>query len=146
WFKEFLGLPPEAHGILTGGGSEANLTALVVARDRLAFADRGRAALYVTQHRHWSVDRAARVVGLHPDQVRPVPASADFRLEAAALERAVARDRDAGLLPWAAVANAGATNTGTVDPLAELADVCRRQRLWLHVDAAYGWPAVLTAE
>src|SRR5262249_49680932 len=56
------------------------------------------------------------------------------------------RDRREGRLPWVAVANAGATNTGTVDPLAELADVCQEQRLWFHVDAAYGWPAVLTAE
>src|SRR5262249_2118139 len=136
----------EAQGILTGGGSEANLTALVVARDRLAWDDRHRAVLYVTEQRHWSVDRAARVIGLHPDQLRPVPADADFRLPPAALAEAVAADGAGGRCPWAVIANAGATNTGTVDPLAALADVCAAERLWLHVDAAYGWPAVLLPE
>ncbi|HXG08842.1 MAG TPA: aspartate aminotransferase family protein [Gemmataceae bacterium] len=146
WFKEFLGLPPQAQGILTGGGSEATLTALVTARERLDFEQRGRAVLYLTEQRHWSVDRAARVIGLRPDQLRPVPADGQFRLDLAALAEAVARDRAAGRLPWAVVANAGATNTGAVDPLAVLADFCHTQRLWLHVDAAYGWAAALTAE
>lgn len=146
WFKAFLGYPVTASGILTGGGSEANLTALVVAREPLTFEQRGRAALYVTEHRHWSADRAAKIIGLRPDQVRPVPADSDFRMQPRALADAVARDRVAGLLPWAVVANAGATNTGTVDPLRGLAGICRREGLWLHVDAAYGWPAVLTGE
>ncbi len=146
WFKEFLGYPAEASGILTGGGSEATLTALVVARERLAFEERGRAVLYVTGHRHWSADRAARVIGLHPDRVRPLPATDDFRLDPRVLAAAAKRDRAAGLLPWALVANAGATNTGTVDPLAGLAAVCREQGLWLHADAAYGWAAALTPE
>jgi glutamate/tyrosine decarboxylase-like PLP-dependent enzyme len=146
WFKDFLGYPPAARGVLTGGGSEANLTALVVARERLSYEERGRAVLYVTEQRHWSVDRAARVMGLHPEQVRPVPADQQFRLQPAALTAAVQRDRQAGKRPWAVVANAGATNTGAVDPLAALADCCRQEGLWLHVDAAYGWTAVLTAE
>jgi glutamate/tyrosine decarboxylase-like PLP-dependent enzyme len=146
WSKEFLGYPREAGGILTGGGSEANLTALLVARERLGYPERGRAMLYVTEQRHWSVDRAARVIGLRPDQVRPVPADDSMRLGPAALKAAVRRDREAGSLPWAVVANAGATNTGTVDPLADLADVCAAEGLWLHVDAAYGWPAVLVPE
>src|SRR5262249_28955725 len=116
WFKEFVGYPSEASGILTGGGSEANLTALVVAREALPWADRARAVLYVTEQRHWSIDRAAKVMGLRPDQIRPVPTAADFSLDVAALNNCVRKDRDAGLLPWAVVANAGATNTGVVDP------------------------------
>jgi glutamate/tyrosine decarboxylase-like PLP-dependent enzyme len=146
WFRLFLGLPPETRGVLTSGGSEANLTALLVARERLSYADRARAVLYLTEQRHGSMDRAAKVIGLRPDQVRPVAAGEDFRLEPAALERAVRQDREAGRLPWAVAANAGATNTGTVDPLDALAELCRQQRLWLHVDAAYGWPAVLIPE
>jgi glutamate/tyrosine decarboxylase-like PLP-dependent enzyme len=146
WFKAFLGYPAEAGGILTSGGSEATLTALVVARDRLAFADRPRAVLYVGDQRHWSVDRSARVIGLHPEQVRPVPADADFRLIPDALAEMVRQDRAAGRLPWTVVATAGTTNTGTVDPLADVAAVCRAEGLWLHVDAAYGWSAALTAE
>jgi aromatic-L-amino-acid decarboxylase len=144
WFKQFLGYPAAARGILTSGGSEANLTALTVARERLDFDDRGRAVLFVTEHRHWSIDRAAKVMGLHPRQIHPVRATADFRLDPRALSQAIAAVRSAGRLPWALVANAGATNTGTVDPLPALADLCRQHGLWLHVDAAYGWSAVLT--
>ncbi len=146
WFKQFLGYPPAAHGILTGGGSEANLTALVVARERLTYEERNRAVLYMTEHRHWSADRAARVIGLRPEQVSALPADDDFRLDPRTLAEASRRDRAAGRIPWAVVANAGATNTGTIDPLGGLADVCAAERLWLHVDAAYGWPAVLTDE
>jgi len=143
WFKEFLGLPAATHGILTGGGSEANLTALVVAREGLDYEERGRAVLYASDQRHWSVDRAAKVIGLHPDQIRGIPVSDRYEMQPAALASAVARDRNAGMRPWAVVANAGATNTGSVDPLPALADICRDEKLWLHVDAAYGWAAVL---
>jgi aromatic-L-amino-acid/L-tryptophan decarboxylase len=146
WFKEFVDYPTTAGGLLTGGGSEANLTALLVARERLSYEERQRAVLYVTEQRHWSVDRAAKVIGLRPDQLHPLPADAGFRLEPDGLAAAVTRDRAAGLLPWALVANAGATNTGAVDPLPALAAVCRNEQLWLHVDAAYGWAAVLTPD
>jgi glutamate/tyrosine decarboxylase-like PLP-dependent enzyme len=146
WFRQLLGLPEGAGGILTGGGSEANLTALVVARERLSLEDRSRAVLYAGQQRHWSIDRAARIVGLAPGQVRLVPLDAGLRLCPAVLERQVAADRAAGLLPWLVVASAGTTNTGAVDPLPAVADVCRENGLWLHVDGAYGWAACLTAE
>src|SRR5262249_57287399 len=112
----------------------------------LTFEDRSRAILYLTEHRHWSVDRAAKVIGLRPDQVRALPADEKFGLNQVAVEKAVSEDIAFGRLPWVVVANAGATNTGTVDPLAEWADVCQKHRLWLHLDAAYGWPAVLTEE
>ncbi|HEV3142834.1 MAG TPA: aminotransferase class V-fold PLP-dependent enzyme [Gemmataceae bacterium] len=146
WFKSLLGYPAEARGILTSGGSEANLTALVVARNRLPFADRSRAVLYVSEQRHWSVDRAANVIGLYPSQIRPVPADSQHRLTVAALASGVELDRQAGRLPWAVVANAGATNTGTVDPLRPLAQFCQAKGLWFHVDAAYGWSAALIPE
>ena len=138
WFRDMLGMLASTGGILTSGGSEANLTALVLARDRLPFADRGRAVLYAGPQRHSSIDRAANVIGLSPAQLRLV--------EVADLRRRIAEDRAAGLLPWLVVGNAGTTNTGAVDPLDELADLCRDERLWLHVDAAYGWAAVLDPE
>lgn len=128
------------------GGSDANLTALVVARERIAFADRDRALLYVSEQRHWSIDRAAKVMGIRPALVRPVPVDDKFRLRGSTLQTFVEQDRLAGFLPWAIVANAGATNTGTVDALNEIADVCDREGLWLHVDGAYGWAAVLTED
>ncbi len=144
WFRAFLGMPPGTMGVLTGGGSEANLTALVAAREPLSEEERRRAVLYVAEQRHWSVDRAAKIMGLRPEQLRPVPADDDFRMTPAALARVMNRDRRDGLRPWAVVANAGTTNTGAVDPLGPLADLCAAEGLWLHVDAAYGWTAVLT--
>jgi glutamate/tyrosine decarboxylase-like PLP-dependent enzyme len=146
WFRQLLGLPAGTRGIFTSGGSEANLTALLVAREPVPFDDRQRAVLYVTQQRHGSVDRAAKVLGLRPEQVRAVPDDGRFRMPPQGLAEEARRDRAAGRLPWAAVANAGATNTGTVDPLGPLAEVCRGERLWYHVDAAYGWPAALVPE
>jgi aromatic-L-amino-acid/L-tryptophan decarboxylase len=146
WFKQFLGYPVEASGILTGGGSEANLTALVVAREKLPFDDRQRAVLYSSEHRHWSVDRAAKIIGLRPDQIRPVQCDAEFRLDVDALRDAIADDEHAGRLPWCVLATAGTTNTGSIDPLGAIADLCTARDLWLHVDAAYGWPMALTAE
>jgi glutamate/tyrosine decarboxylase-like PLP-dependent enzyme len=146
WFKAWLGYPADAHGAFTSGGSEANLTALVVARDQVPHAERSRLVLYVGEQRHWSIDRAAMVMGLAPEQVRPLPAGSDLTLRVDALAAAVARDRRAGLRPWAVVATAGATNTGAVDPLDQLADFASRENLWLHIDAAYGWAAILTNE
>ena len=146
WFKQFLGYPAESMGLLTGGGSEANLTALVVAREPLSADDRARAVLYASEHRHWSVDRAAKIIGMRSEQIRPLPCDREYRLVLASLREAVAHDRRDGKLPWVVVANAGTTNTGSVDPLTELADFRDRHNLWLHVDGAYGWPMVLTAE
>jgi aromatic-L-amino-acid decarboxylase len=146
WFKEFLGYPAEAGGILTSGGSEANLTALVVARERLTQEERGRAVLYVSDQRHWSVDRAAKVIGLPPEQIRPVPGDPDWRMSPSALEKCIIEHCAAGLMPWAVVANGGATNTGAADPIEELAKACGPHKVWLHVDAAYGWAAALDPE
>jgi glutamate/tyrosine decarboxylase-like PLP-dependent enzyme len=146
WFTRFLGLPAGTMGLLTGGGSEANLTALVTARDRLEFADRGRAVLYASQQRHWSIDRAVKIIGLHPEQIRSISCDEEHRLRVDSLRAAVEEDRIAGRLPWLVVATAGTTSTGSVDPLDAIAEVSERRGLWLHVDAAYGWPAVLTEE
>ncbi len=85
-------------------------------------------------------------MGLRADQVHALAVDGSFELAPATLLDAITRDRGAGLYPWAVVANAGATSTGAVDPLDALADVCSRERLWFHVDAAYGWSAVLTDE
>lgn len=145
WFRDWLGLPDTTDGVLTAGGSEANLTALVVAREPLTADERNRAVIYLSAERHWSVDRALRVMGHPPDRVRHLPTDAHFHFDVAALRDAVAQDRQAGLRPWAVVGTAGATNTGTVDPLDALADVAAQEGLWFHVDAAYGWSGVLDA-
>lgn len=144
WFTEILGYPTQARGILTSGGSEANLTALVTARETVPFEMRSRAVVYVSVQRHWSIDRAVKIIGLHPSQIQPIPDDSALRMRGDALLEQVRRDRAAGKHPWLIVANGGATNTGIVDALDELAKVARSENLWLHVDAAYGWAAALT--
>jgi glutamate/tyrosine decarboxylase-like PLP-dependent enzyme len=144
WFRQILGMPPEASGLLTSGGSEALLIAMVTARERLSYEERGRAVLYTSDQRHWSVDRGARIAGFRPDQIRALPAGADLRLSVDVLRQAVKADARADRVPWLVVAHAGTTNTGTVDPIDRLADFCAEHGLWLHADAAYGWAAALS--
>jgi len=144
WFKEWLGYPAGAAGLLLSGASAANLTALVVARaSRFGAADPG-AVLYASDQVHSSVERAARILGFRADQVRLVACDDHYRIHLDALHTALARDRAAGHEPYLVVANAGATNTGAIDDLPALADLCRYEDLWLHVDGAYGGFAALT--
>ena len=144
WFAEWIGFPPESDGVLVSGGSAANLTALACARERVPSNVWRNAIGYVSDQSHSSIPRAARALGFLPDQVRVLPADRDLRLSGATLARAVARDREQGLIPLFAVANAGATSTGSIDRLHELAEVCAEHDVWLHVDAAYGGFAALT--
>ncbi|HET7145593.1 MAG TPA: aminotransferase class I/II-fold pyridoxal phosphate-dependent enzyme [Gaiellaceae bacterium] len=145
WFKDWVGYPREAGGSLQTGGSGANLTALACAREALVGAMRDDLVVYVSDQAHSSIARAARILGFRPDQVRVLPVADDLHLEPAALAAAIAADESAGRKPFLAVANAGATSAGTVDPIADLAALCRERGVWLHVDAAYGGFAVLTA-
>jgi len=145
WFRSWLGLPAGAAGLLVSGGSAANLTALLVAREAVGGPSAG-SVVYVSDQAHSSLARTARAMGLRPDQVRVLPTDNRWRLSPGTVAAAVQADRDAGRVPFALCASAGSTNTGAVDPLAELADVCAAEGLWLHVDAAYGGFAVLTAK
>jgi aromatic-L-amino-acid decarboxylase len=144
WFKEWVGYPASAGGSLVNGGSAANLTALACAREALVGAMRDDLVVYASDQAHYSVGRAARTLGFRPDQLRVLPVRADLRLDPAILTAAIEADEAAGRLPLLVVANGGATSTGVVDPLDELAAVCRERCVWLHVDAAYGGFAVLT--
>src|SRR4051794_22645262 len=144
WFKSWIGYPPEAEGILVSGGSAANITALACARESLVGAGSDNAVAYVADQTHSSVARAARLIGFRPDQLRVLPTDAAHRLRVDALTGAVEADTQAGLQPLIVVANAGATNTGAIDPLHALADFCHAHGLWLHVDAAYGGFASLS--
>lgn len=144
WLRDLCGLPAEAGGLFVSGGSVANLTALHAARhSKLQGEDPGRAVIYLSDQTHSSVERALTVLGFRPDQIRKLPADGDFRLPLDLLDREIAADRAAGRIPFCVVANAGTTNTGAVDPLPRLADLCRRESLWLHADGAYGAAAVL---
>jgi glutamate/tyrosine decarboxylase-like PLP-dependent enzyme len=144
WFKDWVGYPAEASGTLVTGGSIANLTALACARESLD-GDTSALVIYVADQAHSSIARAARVLGMRPEQVRVLPVDENFRLAPRTFEAAVDADVKAGRRPFALVANAGATNTGSVDPFPELAQLCRDLGVWLHADAAYGGFAVLTA-
>ena len=143
WLRELCGLPDTARGLFTSGGSMANVTALAAARHAVLDDDVTDAVAYCSDQTHTSVDRALRLLGFAPDQLRRLPADDQFRLDPDALRDAIQIDRDAGCRPFCVIANAGTTNTGAVDPLPALADVAATEDLWLHVDGAYGAPAVV---
>ena len=145
WFKAWIGYPADAGGILVGGGSAANLTALACARESLVGAMTTDVVGYVSDQAHSSLGRAARVLGFRPEQVRVLPHDAGFRLAPRAVAAAMDADVRAGRRPLFVVATAGTTNTGSIDPLDELAELCRERGVWLHVDAAYGGFAALTS-
>ena len=138
WLCDLFDFPTESRGVLTSGGSMANFSAIVTARaDRLP-ENFLSGTLYVSEHVHASVTKAAMLAGFPVRHVRSIAADPSMRLDVEALGLAVAEDRAAGLAPFAVVGSAGTTNTGAIDPLEELADVAATEGLWFHVDAAYG--------
>ena len=143
WLRELCGLPDTARGLFTSGGSMANVTALAAARHAVLDDDVTGAVAYCSDQTHTSVDRALRLLGFGTDQLRRLPADDRFRIDPDALRDAVASDRADGRRPFCIIANAGTTNTGAVDPLPALATVADDEGLWLHVDGAYGAPAVV---
>ncbi len=143
WLRQWCGLPDTAGGLFVSGGSMANLTALVAARDSKLGGNIAGATVYYSDQTHSCVDRALHAAGFAEDQIRKIPSDGQFRLPADELTRLIAKDRAAGLRPFAVVANAGTTNTGAIDPLPELAEICRANDLWFHIDGAYGAAAVL---
>ena len=144
WFADWIGYPAESAGVLVSGGSAANLTAMACAREALVGAMSGELVAYVSEQGHSSLARAARVLGFGPEQVRVLPVDDTFRMRTDALEAAITADLAAGRRPLVVLAVAGTTNTGAVDDLPELAQVCGRYGVWLHVDGAYGAFAALT--
>lgn len=138
WFRDWMQFPRGARGLLTTGGSMANFNAILCARERHLGRDIRRGVMYTSTQAHHSVSKSARLAGIFEDRVRHVPVDEAFRLQPAALAEAIARDRREGLLPFLVVSAAGTTNTGAVDPLEAIADLCAAQELWHHVDGAYG--------
>jgi glutamate/tyrosine decarboxylase-like PLP-dependent enzyme len=147
WLAEAIGCGGHA-GSLTGGGSMANLMGLAMAREARAPANERGArpgVVYASEQVHMSIGKAVALLGLGRENLRLVPTDERLRMRVDELERAIARDRAAGRTPLAVVATAGAVATGAVDPLSRLADVARREGLWLHVDGAYGALAAMVA-
>jgi glutamate/tyrosine decarboxylase-like PLP-dependent enzyme len=152
WLKELMGFPPAAGGLLVSGGSMANFVGLTVARDARSGADLPRAGLaaaprpltaYASSQTHSSVPKAMQILGLGREALRVLPVDDAFALDVRALAAAVSADRREGRRPFCVVANAGTVNTGAMDPFVELADFCRAEGLWLHVDGAFGALAAL---
>ena len=138
WLREWMDFPVAARGLFTTGGSMATFNAIVCARERHLGADIRRGVLYTSDQAHHSVLKSAKLAGVMPDRVRPIASDDAYRLRVDELIRTIAADRHAGLTPFAVVSSAGTTNTGAVDPLDRIADVCAREAIWHHIDGAYG--------
>ena len=151
WLGAILGLPAESEGILTSGGSMANFTALATARRAMApgvredgFASTEPLVVYVSEEVHNCVDKAVDLLGIGWKQLRKIPTDERYRMRVDLLKRAIAEDRRAGRKPAIVVGNAGTVNTGAIDPLDELADLCAAEGLWFHADGAYGAMATIS--
>lgn len=157
WLRDAMELPADWFGMLTDTASTSTLVALAAARESdptLDIRRRGMAGradlpplrIYCSEHAHSSVDKAAITLGLGADNVVRVAADAEFRLKPAALQAAIVADRAAGARPLAVVATLGTTSSTAVDPLAEIAEIAAAEKLWMHVDAAYGGVLALLPE
>lgn len=159
WFRSLLSFPASSMGLLVSGGSMATLTGLAVARHVQLKAKLGldvRASglqgverglrVYTSTEGHSCIRKAVELLGLGSDHLRVVPVDAQRRMQVPALATAIQEDLVAGLIPIAVAASAGTVNSGAIDPLAALRELCDRYHLWLHVDGAYGAPAILSTQ
>jgi aromatic-L-amino-acid decarboxylase len=138
WLRDWMGFPSTTRGLFTTGGSMANFNAIVCAREKLLGTDIRAGVMYTSDQAHHSVVKSAKVAGVANDRVRTIPSDASFRMRVDALTAAIAEDRKAGLKPFLIVSSAGTTNTGAVDPLNAIADLCAKEGMWHHIDGAYG--------
>jgi aromatic-L-amino-acid/L-tryptophan decarboxylase len=153
WLRRLIGLPDSFEGVIYDTASIATLHAIVAAREvaidgvrekgLAGRPDVPRARVYCSDQTHSSIDKAVIAIGLGHESLRKIPSDDSYQMRAAALSAAIAEDRAAGLLPIAVVATVGTTSTTSVDPVPAIADICERERLWLHVDAAYGGVAAM---
>lgn len=145
WMCSLAGFPEKSGGLFVSGGSIANLTALTAARDaKLAGRQRENAVVYVSDQTHSSVAKGLHIIGFEPEQIRIVPSDFLFRMDMDALKAALRKDVSEGRRPFAVVASAGTTNTGSVDPMTEISALCRKYDMWMHVDGAFGASLLLS--
>jgi aromatic-L-amino-acid/L-tryptophan decarboxylase len=151
WVGEFVGYPANG-GAFTSGGMVSNLTALAAAREyalphsRQSGLSGHAVALYCSSEAHYSVKRAAELLGIGASNVRGLPIDKTRRVNPSEVAKAIDKDLAAGIKPIAVIATAGTTLTGAIDPIAELAEICKQRNVWLHVDGAYGLPAASLSE
>jgi aromatic-L-amino-acid decarboxylase len=157
WLRQMLGLPDGFDGMFTDTASVSSLLSLVAARQAVPGLDArqeglagrpdiGRLRLYLSEEAHMSIEKAAIVIGVGKAGVRRIPADDSFRMRPDLLRRAIAKDREAGWLPFCVVATLGTTSSTSMDPAGPLADICEDEGLWLHIDAAYAGAAAIDPE
>lgn len=148
WLKMVFGFPDTAVGNLTSGGSIANMIALTAARDTYKVKNEkiSKSVLYLSEHAHYSVRKALKIIGLEDVQIRILALDSNHRICVENLEKQIIEDRNKGLYPFLIIAAAGTTNVGAIDPLNEIADIAQKYSLWFHIDAAYGGFFILTSK
>ncbi|HKP85624.1 MAG TPA: pyridoxal-dependent decarboxylase [Blastocatellia bacterium] len=143
WLRQMMGLSEEFSGVVYDTASISSLCAIAAARE---VARPGKLRLYASEQAHSSIEKSAMTLGLGRESVRTIATDAEFRMDAGALDRAIAEDRAQGWQPFCAVATVGTTSATSIDPVPQIADICEREGLWLHVDAAYGGSAAVVPE
>ena len=147
WLLNLFGFPKKkGGGIFTSGGSMANLTALVTARNIKCGDNFSKAVIYLSDQAHSSNVKAIRVMGFTKEQIRIIPTDMEYKFAINKLKNAINKDRLEGYEPFCLLASAGTTNTGTVDQLSELAAIAKAEKLWFHIDGAYGGAAILSKD
>lgn len=145
WMCDLAGYPASGGGLFVSGGSIANLTALTAARDaRLTYDERSRATIYVSDQTHSSVAKGLHIIGFSQEQIHIIPADSRFCMDMDKLQAAVKKDVSNHKKPFAVIASAGTTNTGSIDPIADISALCKKYDMWLHVDGAIGASALLS--
>lgn len=140
WMAGLAGYPQETcGGLFVSGGSMANITALVAAREcKLEEDEYPLGTAYISDQTHSSVAKGLRIIGFRKDQIVKIPTDDDFKMRVDILEEAILRDKADGKKPFVVIGSLGTTNTGSIDPLKEIGTICKRYDLWFHVDGAYG--------
>lgn len=140
WLCKLVGYPETAHGNLTSGGSIANLIAVKTARDhhKINSTNVKKSVIYITQQCHHCIGKALNITGLHEAVLRTIEMNDRYQMEVGNLQKQIEKDKADGLTPFLVVATAGTTDTGAIDPLEAIADICLEHKVWFHVDAAYG--------
>ncbi len=146
WLKELCGLPKSSGGLFVSGGSMANLTALIVARNIKLKNNIQNAVVYFSDQTHSSIEKGFKILGFEDLQIKKIKSDSNFRLPIGEFKKTVEQDKANGKKPFCVIVNAGTTNTGAVDPIWEISEYCKKENLWLHADGAYGAAVVLTPQ
>lgn len=147
WLADCTGFGEDAGGVFVSGGSMANITALTAARDKKLDENTLHLGVaYVSDQTHSSVAKGLRVIGIGENRIRKIPTNDRFQIEVNELKKAIEKDKEEGYIPFVAIGTAGTTNTGSIDPLKDMADLCEKNDIWFHVDGAYGGSVLVSPE